>query len=80
MPSKYKVGREYRTSDLSHQTSSYVLEANMSNGTTKIYDNVHYPEKFARTMFSRHADITSILVKDLSDSSSTTINREDLGF
>jgi len=63
MPGKFKVNPEYRVSDLSHIPTNTLVEAHMRSGSVKVYDNVHYPEKFARAIFNREESCLKVVVK-----------------
>lgn len=61
--SKINVGREYRTNELADIPSNTSVEVYMKNGSIKVYDNIHYPEKFANRIFKNSNDCTKIIVK-----------------
>lgn len=62
--SKFKVKKEFRVSELSHTPSETIVEAHMNNGSVRVYDNVHYPEKFANAIFNREEKCTKVVVKN----------------
>lgn len=63
MAGKFKVNPEYRVSELSRIPSNTVVEAHMNSGSIKVYDNVHYPERFARAIFNREDGCLKVVVK-----------------
>ena len=73
---KFKVNPQFRKSGLSLQESSITAEVEFKGvDTKKIYDNVHYPERFAGATFSNNSSAIKITFKDDSDGSEWTVNR-----
>lgn len=76
MSGKFKVGEEYRDNPLSKTDSPISVEVHFSDGkSTRVYDNVHFPNKFAEKIFNRDHSVSHVIVKDSSNSSETNISR-----
>lgn len=65
--SKFKVKSEYRTNELASIPSNTSVEVHMTNGSIRVYDNIHYPNKFANSIFRNGADCIKIVVKQGSE-------------
>jgi hypothetical protein len=76
MPGKYKVRQEFRTNVLSKIDTEVNAEVHFDNSATvKVYENVHYPDKFANSVFRNNADASEIVFKDLSTQSEYSVKR-----
>ena len=79
MSSKFKVGESYRNNPLSKDESPISVEVYYSdNRSTRVYDNVHFPNKFAEKIFNRDPSVSHVIVKDSSNSSETSISRSEV--
>lgn len=76
--SKYKVSRNYRTSDLSNSDSQFEVEFHHLDGRIKCYDNVHFPNGFISKAFDRDSSIKEAVVIDVSDGSKTIVGRDGI--
>lgn len=78
MSGKFKVGESYRNNPLSKTESPISVEVYYSdNRSTRVYDNVHFPNKFVEKIFNREPLISHVIVKDSSNSSETSISRPE---
>jgi hypothetical protein len=76
MSGKFKVHEQYRTNQLSSVKSSISIEAHYSDGrSSRVYENVHFPDKFVKKMFKSNDLVDYVIVKDSSDSSQKIIKR-----
>jgi len=46
----FKVGEEFRTNELSHQSNSYTVFVKQPSGSVREYDNIKYPHAFMKTV------------------------------
>jgi NADPH-dependent 7-cyano-7-deazaguanine reductase QueF-like protein len=74
---KFKVDKNHRKSELSEVESKIEVEVVYTNPlkSSRIYDNVHFPNKFANKIFERNSDVERVIIRDLSDASETIIVR-----
>jgi hypothetical protein len=76
MSGKFKVARQYRTNALSDSESPITIEVHYSDGRdSRVYDNVHFPDKFTKKIFDLNETATRVIVRDSSNSTEETINR-----
>lgn len=70
---KFKVGKNYRQGELSKVESNIEIEVVYTDPlkSSRIYDNIHFPNKFANKIFERNSDIKKVIIRDLSDASET---------
>ena len=76
---KFKVDKNHRQSELSEVESKIEVEVVYTDPlkSSRIYDNVHFPNKFANKIFERNSDVESVIIRDLSDASETIIVRSN---
>ncbi len=76
MSGKFKVARKYRTNALSDSESPITIEVHYSDGrASRVYDNVHFPERFTKKIFDLNKTAIQVIIKDSSNSTEETINR-----
>ena len=76
MSGKFKVSEQYRTNQLSSVKSSISIEAHYSDGRpSRVYENIHFPDKFIKKMFKSNDLVDYVVVKDSSDSTQRVIKR-----
>jgi hypothetical protein len=78
MSRKFKVGESFRKSDLSQIKTSREVWAVYNNGDTKIYDNVHYPDAFAKKIFMNDSKIDHVIIKNLNENTEFRIDRDGI--
>lgn len=65
---KFFVSEEFRRNDLSSIKSSINATVHYTGDkSSRIYDNIHYPNSFAKKVFEQHTDIDYIEFKDVSN-------------
>jgi len=61
---KFKVNMEYRTNELASIPTNTIVEVHLKDGSIRVYDNIHYPEKFANKVFKGSNNCEKIIVKN----------------
>lgn len=80
MSDKFQIGPEHRTNDLSHIDSPLKAEVYYQNGKIRIYDNIHYPDRFADAAFRNNSQVSSVKMVSESGDHEYVIGRKERGF
>jgi hypothetical protein len=72
---KLYVKPEFRKNALSDVDTETRVEVHTTNETTKVYNNIHYPQAFARKVFNESSSCTHIEV--IAPAGNYTINRPE---
>lgn len=62
MKGKIRVSDEFRTSDLSNIKTKNEVHVKYLDGHIRVYDNIHYPNKFINKVFSKNSDVVNATI------------------
>lgn len=71
---KFFVGIDFRKNELSSAKTNLIVEVHSTEENIKLYNNIHYPDAFAKKIFKNNNKVTHVIVRNAVDNSEYTIN------